>query len=143
MSHLAQPKCLIKLKLSFKMKKVLILLLCLSAFISCKSDKKTEKQNDGLTLLKGEFVYFGGAAVLQTHAEIYGVYVNDKMLELNKLAEAHKTVPTDMVAVEIRGKISNKKDDKILWENKVEIVEILRVTQPSKDNNNVVKLGSE
>ena len=35
-----------------------------------------------------------------------------------------------MVQVEIRGKITNKKDDKILWENKVEIVEILNVKQP-------------
>ncbi len=139
-----------------KMKKALILLLCLSVFISCKkevksenqtisedSTEKTAKQSDGLTLLKGEFVYYRDAAVLQTHADIYGVFINDKMLELNKLAEKYKTAPTDMVAVEVRGKITNQKDDKILWENKVEIVEILNVAPVSKEKNNVVKLGSE
>ena len=138
------------------MKKILILLVCLSGFISCKketkpkaqeetistgSQEKTTKQNDGLTLLKGEFVYYKDAAVLQTHANIYGVFVNDKMHELNKLAEHYKKEPTDMVPVEIRGKITNKKDDKILWENKVEIVEILNVSEPKSEENNVVKLG--
>ncbi|SFZ89733.1 hypothetical protein SAMN05428642_101530 [Flaviramulus basaltis] len=137
------------------MKKIFILLLCVSAFISCKNDTKsksteetiitdsserTKKQNDGLTLLKGDFVYYGGAAVLQTHSEIYGVLITDKMLELNKKAEEYKKEPTDMVQVEIRGKITNQKDDKILWENKVEIAEILNVSAP-KNRDNVVKLG--
>ena len=55
-----------------KMKKTLILMACLSVFISCKKDvksknsedtiingveKRTAKQSDKLTLLKGEFVY--------------------------------------------------------------------------------------
>jgi hypothetical protein len=139
------------------MKKILILLLCALAFVNCKNDTKseqkedstisddsdrTEKQSDGLTLLKGEFVYFDGAAVLQTHSEIYGVLVTDKMLELNTLAEKFKTEPTDMVKVEIRGKITNQKDNKILWENKVEIIEILNVKPASKEEKNIVKLGN-
>ncbi len=138
------------------MKKVLVLLFCIAAFLSCKNEKKTEnevisadsqektaKQNDGLTLLKGEFVFYKDAAVLQTHADIYGVFITDKMHELNKLAEAYKKAPTDMVNVEIRGKITNKKDEKILWEHKVEIVEILNVMPISSKENNVVKLGEE
>tara|TARA_R110000868_G_scaffold29969_2_gene111517 strand:- start:923 stop:1321 length:399 start_codon:yes stop_codon:yes gene_type:complete len=131
------------------MKKVVILILCISAIISCKNEskkeetstEKTAKQNDGLTLLKGDFVYYEGAAVLQTHAEIYGVLITDKMLELNKMAEAYKKAPTDMVPVEIRGKITTQKDEKILWENKVEVVEIVNVTQPKKEENDVLKLG--
>ena len=138
------------------MKNALILLISISAFISCKSEtkakvkqqtinvdssEKTAKQSNGLTLLKGEFIYFKDAAILQTHANIYGVFVNDKMQELNTLAEKYKKEPTDMVLVEIRGKITNKKDDTILWENKVEIVEILNVFEPKSEENNVVKLG--
>lgn len=138
------------------MKKIGFITLFLTALLSCKSDKKianeelsvdkdeterTAKQNDGLTLLKGDFVFYDGAAVLQTHADIYGVFVTDKMHELNKLAEQYKKAPTDMVPVEIRGKVTNKKDEVILWENKVEIVEILNVYEP-KDNDDVVKLGS-
>ncbi|GAA4889712.1 hypothetical protein GCM10023311_12250 [Flaviramulus aquimarinus] len=139
------------------MKKIVFITLILTAFISCKNETKSEqkenvtisddsertaKQNDGLTLLIGEFVYYDGAAVLQTHAEIYGVIVTDKMLELNALAEKYKKEATDMVRVEIRGKITNQKDEKILWENKVEIIEILNVKPATKEEKNVVKLGS-
>ncbi|WP_298494403.1 hypothetical protein [uncultured Algibacter sp.] len=140
------------------MKKVLILLVCLTAFLSCKEEGKsqkleetvvnddslkTTKQNDGLTHLKGEFVYYDGAAVLQTNAEIYGVLITNKFEELNKQAQQYKTEPTDMVQVEIRGRITNEKDDKILWENKVEIVEILNVKPNPKKENNVIKLGNQ
>jgi len=137
------------------MKKVLlILLLCVTAFISCKNDSKpdntettsidseerTTKQSDGLTLLKGEFVYFDGAAVLQTHSEIYGILITDKLEALNKEAKQYKADPTDMVQVEVRGKITNRKDEKILWEHKVEIIEILSVNPIPKENNNIIKL---
>ncbi len=139
------------------MKKVLILLVCVSALLSCKNDSKsetkeistseesnerTEKQSDGLTLLKGEFVYYDGAAVLQTHAEIYGVLLINKFEDLSKRAESFKTKPTDHVQVEIRGKITNEKHETILWENKVEVVEIIDVKPGSKEDNNIIKLGS-
>ena len=48
-----------------------------------------------------------------------------------------------MVQVEIRGKITNQKDEKILWENKVEVVEILDVKPVSKEENKVIKLGNQ
>lgn len=138
-----------------KMKKVLILLVCFSVFVNCKNEKKadetttienserTEKQSDGLTLLKGEFVYYDGAAVLQTHAEIYGVLLINKFEELNKQAQSFKTKPTDPVEVEIRGKITSEKHDKILWPNKVEVVEILNVKLGSKEEKNIIKLGNQ
>jgi len=107
------------------------------------SEERTAKQSDGLTLLKGEFVYYDGAAVLQTQSEIYGVLITDKLEELQKQAEKHKSEPTDMVQVEIRGKITNQKDEKILWENKVEVVEILDVKPGSKEENKVIKLGNQ
>jgi len=138
------------------MKKIILITLVLTALTSCKNDTKSEnteiisvdseertaKQSDGLTLLKGEFVYFDGAAVLQTHSEIYGVLITDKLDALNKEAKQYKTEPTDMVQVEVRGKITNQKDDKILWENKVEIVEILTVKPTSREDNDVIKLGN-
>jgi len=107
------------------------------------SEERTAKQSDGLTLLKGEFVYYDGAAVLQTQSEIYGVLITDKLEALQKQAEKHKSEPTDMVQVEIRGKITNQKDEKILWENKVEVVEILDVKPGSKEENKVIKLGNQ
>ncbi|MGC1205962.1 MAG: hypothetical protein WA839_13890 [Flavobacteriaceae bacterium] len=121
------------------MKKAFILFLCLSAFLSCKNESKSEQKED-LTLLKGDFVYYDGAAVLQTNSEIYGVLVTDKMLELNEMVKPFKKEPTDMVLVEIRGKITTQKDEKILWENKVEVVEIINVTQPKQEQNNTIKI---
>ncbi|WP_396602826.1 hypothetical protein [Algibacter sp. R77976] len=140
------------------MKKIVFIVLTLIVITSCKNDTKSEqnqdiivsedsektaKQSDGLTLLKGEFVYYDGAAVLQTHAEIYGVLITDKLEELNKQAQQYKTEPTDMVLVEIRGKITNEKDDKILWENKLEVVEILNIKPTPKEEKNVIKLGNQ
>ncbi|SFC93063.1 hypothetical protein [Algibacter pectinivorans] len=137
------------------MKSVLLILLAsFTVLTSCKNDSKSEnqntsnssseektvKQNDGLTHLKGEFVYYDGAAVLQTHANIYGVLITDKLKELDKQAQQYKSEPTDMVLVEIRGKITNQKDEKILWENKVEVMEILNVKPTPKEDNKVIKL---
>jgi len=139
------------------MKNLLFITLILVAFTSCKNDKKTEsnevsvpqseekttKQSDGLTLLKGEFVYYDGAAVLQTTNEIYGVLLTNKFRELSERAEDFKTQPTDHVKVEIRGKISNEAHEKILWPNKVEVVEILDVKAGNKEESNIIKLGNK
>ena len=103
-------------------------------------NERTKKQSDGLTLLIGTFVYHDGAAIIRTHAKIYGVYINDKLKELNKAAEKYKKAPTDMVVVEIRGKIRNdSNDDTILWENKIEIKEILTVKPLLGEDDIIVK----
>lgn len=135
------------------MNKIFFLALVISTFLGCKNDNKSEtnqnvsdiensKKEEALTLLKGEFVFYEDAAVLQTQSDIYGVYITDKMLELNKLATPYKTEPTDMVNVEIKGKISDTKDDKILWDHKVEIIEIIQVSQSSKKNETTIKSGN-
>ena len=134
------------------MKKALILLLTIAVFTSCKKeskkesveteDGKTAKQNDGLTLLKGEFVYYADAAVLQTHSQIYGVIINDKVDEINKQAKPFKADDTDFVMVEIRGVITPKPEGVEGWDNRVEIKEILNVLPIKNEGENVVKLGT-
>ena len=47
-----------------------------------------------------------------------------------------------MVNVEVRGIISTKEDPKILWEKKLEIVEIISIS-PAKETENILKLGTE
>jgi len=78
--------------------------------------------------------------VLQTNTNIYGVLLTDKLEALQEQAQQYKQEPTDMVLIEVRGKISQQKDDKILWPNKLEIVEILAVKPMPKETNNVIKL---
>tara|TARA_R110002012_G_scaffold312248_1_gene522550 strand:- start:104380 stop:104811 length:432 start_codon:yes stop_codon:yes gene_type:complete len=143
------------------MKKLTILLMISIVFMSCKNDSKTEettteteaidmdspnrtsKQNDGLTLLNGEFVYYENAAVLQTHREVYGVVLDDKMMELNNMAEAYKKEPTDYATVSIRGKVVPKPENEEGWPFRVEIKEILSVSASNPETNNVVKLESK
>ena len=140
------------------MKKVLALLVCLSVFTNCKNDKKvepeinsdqeetvekTEKQSDGLILMQGKFIYFADAAVLQTPKEMYGVIINEKMLELDAQVKPFKNEDTDMVPVVVRGKLSKKPEGEEGWENRLEIFEILEVLEPDPEENDVIKLGTE
>ena len=138
------------------MKKVLILLITIIAFVSCKDDaktkvpqqienidgsEKTSKQSDGLTLLVGDFIYYADAAVLQTHKEVYGVVLNDEMKALNELAAKYKKEPTDMVKVQVRGKIIPKQTNEEGWPFNVEIKEIMSVKPIDAKNNEVIKIG--
>lgn len=128
------------------MKKLVFITLILTAFISCKNDEKSKqtdsKENEELTLLKGEFIYYADAAILQTETEIYGVIINAKMHELDKQVQVYKKEDTDMVPVEIRGKISPKPENEEGWPFRLEIKEITNISKPKPDNN-VVKLGKE
>ena len=139
------------------MKKLIILLLITTVFTSCKNDAKTEpktdtinsdnpdktiKQSDGLTLLKGDFIYYSDAAVLQTHKEVYGVIIDDKMHELETQAKQHKNEPTDMVKVTVRGLITPKPQGEEGWPYRVAIKEILKVEKINPEKNDVIKLGS-
>ena len=139
------------------MKKIVFLLVILMVFTGCKSDKKSEntseqvevqegktaKQSDGLVLLKGEFVYYADAAVLQTNSSsIYGVIINEKMHELDNLAQQYKSEPTDYVSVEIRGEIIPKPENEEGWPYRINIKEILKVSKSQIDDE-VIKLESE
>tara|TARA_B110000483_G_scaffold13087_1_gene14875 strand:+ start:988 stop:1344 length:357 start_codon:yes stop_codon:yes gene_type:complete len=118
------------------MKRILVFLL-ITSVLSCKNSSP-----EGLTTIKGNYIYFEDAAVLQNENEIYGVFLNAKALELNEKAASFKTSSTDVIAVEITGIITTKKDPKILWENKLEIINIIAVSA-SKEKDNTLKLGTE
>lgn len=140
------------------MKNIVLMLMLFATFLGCKEDKsqqertnkvtiteipKTEKQSDGLVLMKGEFVYYADAAVLQTNpSSIYAVVVNEKMHELDKLAQKYKTDPTDYVFVEIRGEIIPKPENEEGWPFRVNIKEILNVSK-SEHSEDVINLESE
>lgn len=136
------------------MKQVLIVLMTMAMVFNCKNKKEdtktvrkqssaenTVKKDDGLTLLKGEFIYYADAAVLETQSKIYGVVIDDKMHELDKQVQPYKTQATDMVPVEIKGKIIPKPDHEEGWPYRVEIKEIVKVSKPKAEDNKVVILG--
>ena len=138
--------------------KKLLLLFVLVTLVGCKKEiksnalenttvidenERTEKQSDGLTHLKGQFIYYADAAVLQTHQEVYGVVINNKMHEVNDLAKQFKKAATDMVSVEVRGKITPKPENEEGWPFRVEIVEILNVSAPDPTAGEMITIGKE
>lgn len=135
------------------MKNIIVLLITVLLLSSCKEEKKQEnssidtessertvKQRDGLTLLKGDFLFTNDAAVLQTHREVYGVVINDKMQELETKAQEYKKSPFDWVNVEVRGKLSTKPEGEEGWTNRIEIKEILSVSKANNTNEEVIKI---
>lgn len=142
------------------MKKSVIVLLVMLVFTACKNeaknmedtdlktentipeDVKTAKQNDGLTLFSGQFVYFADAAVLQTRNDIYGVIINEKMHELDAMAKPFKVDPTDYVTVQLRGKLIPKPKDEEGWPYRIDIMEIESVKKYESKDNEVIKLSN-
>ena len=144
------------------MKKIVVIVFSVALLFSCKNESKTKeqesdakkevlteeskektaKQNDGLTLLKGDFLYLADAAVLQTHRFIYAVIINEKMHELNEMVSKYKKEDTDMIPVEIRGRISPRPGGEEGWRFRVEIKEIIKVSPPDPDQSDVIKLGN-
>ena len=124
------------------MKKLIIFVFAISIF-GCKNNSKNNTEiSDTTELISGSYIFFEDAAVLQNDVEIYGVILNDLAKELNKKAAPLKTNDTDMVSVKVRGSVSTKEDPKILWEKKLEIVEIISVSA-AKETENILKLGTE
>lgn len=145
------------------MKKLLVVLLVSFLTVGCKTEKsesvtetpsssevttendKTEKQNDGLIAIQGNYLYVAqdNAAVLQTSSEMYGIVINDKIKELNAQVDPLKNEPYDMITITVRGKIFKNEGAKDEWENKIEIEEILKVSRPETEDNDVIKLGTK
>jgi hypothetical protein len=131
-----------------------VLILCVSLFMSCKNETKTEKdsvtvedaslksydQNDGLITMRGDFIYFDDAAVLQTSNDIYGVVIDENMHKLNEQVQQFKTEDTDMVPVTVRVKKIAKPEGEEGWPFRVEIKEILKVEAPDPNKEDVIKL---
>ena len=123
--------------------KHLLVFVFVASILSCKNNPKNSNEISGdVTTIKGNYIFFEDAAVLQNDTEIYGVILNDLTKELNEKAVPLKTSDTDMVSVEVRGVLSTKEYPKILWENKIEIVEIISVSA-AKETENILKLGTE
>ncbi|MBO3115364.1 hypothetical protein J4050_01315 [Winogradskyella sp. DF17] len=129
-----------------------IILICL-VFVTCKNDTKKEvdleenrnksyNQDDGFTTMKGEFVYYADAAVLQTKNEIYGVVIDENMHLLEKQVKPFKNEDTDMVPVTVRVRKFEKKANEEGWKYRVEIKEILKVDAPDQNKEDVIKLGN-
>ncbi|WP_204344652.1 hypothetical protein [Psychroserpens algicola] len=145
------------------MKKALVLMMIFTAFMSCKDDQKKEaditseektvvakegktiKQSDGNIAIHGKFLFdkANNAAVLLTPNQMYGIVINDQAEALNAQVEPYKEDQYTMVPVTIRGRIFKNEGSKDEWEHKIEIKEILKVSEPESEDKDVIKLGSK
>jgi hypothetical protein len=115
------------------------LILCFMVLAACKADKTDVSEET--VVLKGLYLYYADAAILQTSSEIYGVILDANSMKLNKQVAPYKTLVTDMVPVEIKGEIIPKPKEEEGWSNTFRIVEILKVTQPNPEKKDVITLG--
>ncbi len=127
------------------------------SLLSCKQEEKeettaidTEKTPsleeqvpEGQEVFRGEFIYLADAAVLTTRNDIYAVKIDEKMHELNKVAEALKKTEFDMVNVVVFGTLGPnpmKEESGEGWDQMLTVKKVIEVT-PAK-NNNVIQSGS-
>lgn len=137
------------------MRKVLVLLTII-ALISCKNETKTEvnleenraksyDQNDGFITMTGEFVFDSkqNAAVFEaSNGTIYGVIIDDNMHILNEKVKPFKTDEYTSVPVTVRVNRIKNTDQNILWDNIIEIKDILKVEAPKENKKDVIKLSN-
>ncbi len=110
------------------MKNLFFICLLTIAVVGCK--KETKKGTP--ELFRGEFIYTADAAVLKGEDYIYGVALDAKAEELAKKVEPLKREDFDMVPVVIMA-IKKPNPNEEGWEEILEIVEIVGVTEPTSD----------
>lgn len=128
-----------------------MLSILILSVLSCKNNNKSadevvdvqeEVLPDGQQLYRGEFIFLKDAAVLTARNEIYAVEIDDKMYELDKVAQALKQTEFDMVNVVIHGTVKPnplKVTTGEGWEQMITIKKIIEVT-PAKSAN-VINAG--
>ena len=133
------------------MKKLIVLLCVVTAFLSCKNDEKKETETQGEesevstddSVVNGSFMYYADAAVFQTRSELFGVIENEKLQDLILQAETLKNEESDEVAVTLKVKKSKKPENEEGWDNRIEILEIIKVSKVNPNDNKIIKLGKE
>jgi hypothetical protein len=75
----------------------------------------------GMVTMRGEFIYYDGAAVLQTPNTIYGVIVDDQLEKLNQQVTPYKSSDLDMVTVTLKAKRIPKPEGEEGWPFSIKI----------------------
>ena len=134
------------------MKKLMLILLAILVFTSCKEDKQndsteaitvmSQEEKDDIITLRGDFIYdeIQNAAVLYTPNQVYGVVVDDNMKILNEKVSAFKKAATDMIPVTVTAKRMAKIDGEEGWPFQLEIKKIIKVEAPDPNTNDIIKL---
>ncbi|MFT5751139.1 MAG: hypothetical protein ACI828_001135 [Flavobacteriales bacterium] len=137
------------------MKKLLAIFALIVVFTSCKQETKADVETEDIATkvssledvitLKGEFIYLDDAAVLNCGNKIYGVTIDEKMLELVAQVALKKNEPFDMIPVIIHGVVTPNPaltEDNQVWQEVVTIKEIVKVFAPTGESAIKVESGN-
>ena len=116
------------------------ILICIAVFsFSCegvnnapKPNKLVETKNDDKIIVSGDYIFYNNAGVLQTSKDVYGIIINEKVLELNEKLSLIKKDEFDFVPVILKGKLSSKNENEEGWSVKLEITEIIEILNKQK-----------
>lgn len=120
------------------MKNLILISMLLVSIVGCKNtnDSSTQPQEEQLVEVEkdvytGEFIFLSDAAVLTTKEEIFAVQIDEKMHELQELAQPLKKSDFDMVNVVVKGEVvpnPMRVETGEGWEQMLIIKEIKEVT---------------
>ena len=104
--------------------KIAFLSLFALLFLACAEKGSRE--------IEGEFLYSADAAVIKGDSFIYGVKIDDKMMQLADSVKRYKKDDFDMIPVKIEGILSEKEKGTEGWDTVVKIEKIVSVSPPKK-----------
>lgn len=119
------------------MKNQLYFLLLLLGVAACSTPTKEKTE-----IVSGEFLFYSGAAVLNTGSEIYGVVIDDMLHELHAQTVPIQKDSFDMVQVYVKGVISDNPNSDG-WSKIVRVVEIDSVAPSSVIENQMIQIRTE
>lgn len=119
------------------MKTRLFVLISVLSFAACST--QTKEKTEAIT---GEFLFYSGAAVLNTGSEIYGVTIDNMLHELHSQAVSIQKDSFDMVQVYIKGVISDNPNPEG-WARVVRVVEIDSVAPSAPIENQMIQIRTE
>lgn len=119
------------------MKTKAIVLLSLVTIAACGTQTKEKAE-----AIAGEFLYYDGAAVLNTGNDIYGVVIDDMLHELHNQAVTVQKDSFDMVQVYVKGVISDNPNTEG-WARVVQVVEIDSVAPSVPIENQMIQIRTE
>jgi hypothetical protein len=91
------------------------------------NDKIVETENNDKIIVSGEYIFYENAGVLQTNKNIYGIIINDKVIELNQKLSSIKKDEYHFIPVILKGKLHSKSENENGWPVKLEITEIVEI----------------
>ena len=119
------------------MKTQLFVLLSLLILNACTT--QTQEKSEAIA---GEFLFYSGAAVLNTGSEIYGVTIDDMLHELHSQAVPIQKDSFDMVQVYVKGIIADNPNPEG-WARVVRVVEIDSVAPSAPIENQMIQIHTE